>query len=62
MCELHTLAHSPWETHSDNQDQPSFQLEGDALQPLMSCLDPWTNCDLVIYLQITCGLDLSCNS
>ena len=35
----HTLVHSPWETHPNSQNQPSLQLEGGALQPLMGFLD-----------------------
>ena len=58
----YTLVHSPWETHPNNQDQPSLLLEGGALQPLMGCLDPWTNYEQVTYLQGTHDLDLSCNS
>ena len=54
--------HSPWETHPNSQDQPSFQLEGGALQPLMGCLDLQTNYEQVIYLQGTHDLELSCTS
>ena len=49
-------------THLDSQDQPSLQLGGGALQPLMGCLYPWTGCEQVIYLQGTHDLDLQCNS
>ena len=58
----YTLVHSPWETHPNSQDQPSLQLGGGALQPLMGCLDPWTDCEQVIYLQVAHDLDLLCNS
>ena len=45
--------HSSWETHPDSQDQPALQLGGGTLQLLMGCLDPWTSCEQVIYLQGT---------
>ena len=49
-------------TCPDSQNQLSFQLGGDALQPLMGCLDPQTGYEQVIQLQGTCDLDLPCNS
>ena len=36
---------SPRETYSDGYDQPSFKLGGSALQSLISCLGPWTDCE-----------------
>ena len=58
----YTLVHSPWETHPNNQDYPSLQLGGGALQSLMGSLGPWTDYEQVIYLQGTHDLDLLCNS
>ena len=62
QCASHTLVHSPWETHPDDQDKPLFQLWGDALQSLLDCLNPWTNCGQLIYLQGTHDLYLLHNS
>ena len=50
------------ETHPNNQDQSSFQLGSNALQPQMDCLNPWTNCEQNIYLHGTYDLDLPYNS
>ena len=54
--------HSPRETHPDSQDQSSLQLKSSALQPLMGCLNPQTDCEQVIYWKGTYDLVLSCNS
>ena len=40
--------HSPWKIHLNGQDHPFLQLEGNTLQPLMSYLSSWTNCEHVI--------------
>ena len=37
QCASHALVHLPWETHLDNQDKPSLQLGGGALQSLLNC-------------------------
>ena len=58
----YTRVHLPCEARPNSQDQSSFLVGGDALQPLMGCLDKWIDYEQVIYLQETHDLDLSCNS
>ena len=36
----HTLVHSPWENHPDDQDKSSFKLGGHALHFQMDCPNP----------------------
>ena len=62
QCASHILVYSPWETHPDDQDKPSLQLGGDALQSLLDCPNPWIDYRQLIYLQGTYDLYLSCNS
>ena len=62
QCVSHTLIHSPLETYPDGQDKSSLQLGGGALQFLLDCLNPWTNCKQIIYLQGIHDLYLLCNS
>ena len=62
QCVSHTLAHSPWETHPYDQDMPSLQLRGGALQSLLDFPKLWTNCEQFIYIQETQDLYLMCNS
>ena len=56
QCVSHTLMHLPLETYRDGQDKPFLQLGGDALQFLLDCPNPWTDCGQLIYLQgiMTC--------
>ena len=42
--------HSPWETHPNGEDKPSFQLGGDTLQSLLDFPNLGTDCEELITL------------
>ena len=62
QCGSHTIVHSPWETHPNDQNKSSLKLGGGALQSLLDCQRPWTNCGQLIYLQGTHDLYFLYNS
>lgn len=58
QCVTIHIMYSLWELHLDDQDQPSLQSRGSALQPQIDCLSQQTNYERIIYLWGTHDLDL----